>query len=241
MRAHVLTSIALLVAALGCDPQAGATRASLEPSLAPAAALAAAEVLLDERANARLIGRIMPAPDNADPERWLEARIERDGRSEPIEGRVLDARFVGDVIVVIDGAHELRVLGGQVLDHSAEPPLSVRGSRVAYVRGEMPFFEVALADVSSGGSRALTAGYAPAWSPALDADGSVVFVSSREGHPRLHRVSRDGQVVALPESTRTPSSPRAPRLEGGRLVFEGELGLATLELATGRVVEGAAP
>jgi len=241
VRARVLTSIALLVGSLGCDPQPGETRAALEPSLPPARGLEAGEVLLDERADARLIARIVPAPENADPERWLHARIERDGRTEAIDGRVLDARFVGDGIVVVDEAHELRVLGGQVLDHAVEPPLSVRGSRVAYVRGEMPFFEVALADVASGSARALTEGYAPTWSPALDTDGSVVFVSSREGRPRLHRVSPTGQVVALPESTRSPSSPRAPRLEGGRLVFEDELGVATLELATGRVIEGSAP
>ncbi len=213
----------------------------------------AEEVVLDRRADgARIVGQLRPAPPGSDADRVLVIRLERDGRQlmPAFEGaRVLDARFVGERLVVLGDDHVLRVAGeGEQLvelDRNAEAPLAVRGEQVAYVRGDMPFFEVALADLATGAVRAITEGYAPAWSPALSDDGSIVFVSSREGSPRLHRAQPDGQVVALAPSPRTPSSPEAPWLErtqtGELLHFRDEEGPAVLDLATGRLASVSTP
>lgn len=203
-------------------------------------------LVLDRREDgARLLGRLEAAVPNGDPDRVLVLRSEPGAppRLAALEGtRVLDARFVGEHVVVLGADHVLRDYDGageRVLDRDAEPPLTVAGTVVAYVRGAMPFFEVARADVSTGAARALTDGMAPAWSPALSADGrEVVFVSSVTGSPRLHRVDESGAVTPLAPSARTPSSPEAPRLDGDHLHFRDEAGAAVVELSSGRVLEG---
>lgn len=236
----------VLCASGGCaSPEAGS------PERAPHAAvqaqsLAGSEVVLDRREDgAVLLGRLEPAPPNSDADRVLVLRGERAGQplDPSIDGaRALDARFAADRIVVLGADHVLRVVHGGAtveLDRAAEAPLSVVGSTVAYVRGEMPFFEVARADVVTGTARQLTQGMGPAWSPALSPDAAeIVFVSSVLGTPRLHRLRADGSVEALPASARSPSSPIAPRWSGDRLMFTDEAGTAEIELSTGRVIEG---
>ena len=211
------------------------------------------EVVLDQHADgARLVGRVEPVPPDSDADRVIVLRVVAgDGTCAPgLEGaRVTDARFVGDDVVTIGADRVLRLhaQGGQVaeLDTEAYEPLSVAGSQVAYVRGEMPFFEVARADVRTGVVAAVTSGMAPAWSPALTPDGSaIVFVSGAEGAPRLYRVQGSGAPRALAPSARTPSSPIAPRFvtepgHGEVLVFEDEQGRVWLDLAQGQVVRTA--
>lgn len=213
---------------------------------APRHQVLATDVVLDSRSDgARILGRALPPIPNSDADRVLVMSLE--GVVSPTAARfehVLDARFVGADIVVIDAQHVLWVLRGEdaiELDRDVEAPLAVRGDDLVYARGDMPLFELARADVARGQVTVLTEGYAPAYSPAIGEDGSVVFVSTREGQPRLHRVSPGAGVEALPLTQRTPSSPRAPQLERGRLTFEDELGTATLDVASGQVVGEVTP
>jgi hypothetical protein len=243
----VCGSFGLLVACSAPEPASvlGASSAALEedPSEAPAHQVNARELVLDERADgARLLATVLPAREGSDADRVLAARLELGGRLEhvPALDRVIDARFVGaERVVLIDAHHTLVLLEADdaiAIDEGAEAPLAVRGESVVYARGDMPFFELARLDAATQVVTPLTEGHAPAYSPAIDADGSVVFVSSREGRPRLHRVSRDGAIEPLVPTQRTPSSPRAPRLEQGLLTFEDERGTITLDVATGREV-----
>ena len=227
----------MALACVGCARGESAPRAEQSLSIAPEGA-----VVLDVRADgATLGGHVEAVPLGSDAERVIVLEHAPQGFSALVGARVLDARFVSDRVVSVGVDHVLRAhdaRGGVVeLDREAEAPLAVAGSTVAYARGEMPFFELARADVRSMRAEVLTEGMAPVWSPALDADtGAIVFVSAREGAPRLHRWS-GGQSVALPHTARSPSSPRAPRLEGDRLHFADEAGDVVIELSTGRVVE----
>lgn len=200
-------------------------------------------VLLDRRDDgATLLGRPDAALADSDPERVMVLVAERAGRTiDPsLEGlRVLDARFAGTTIVTLGADHVLRahVHGSvRVLDETAEAPLSVEGSVVAYGRGEMPSFELARLDVSTGVVRTLTTDMAPVWSPALSPDGTeIVFVSGVTGVPRLYRMREWGAPELLPDVGAFPSSLVAPRwTTNGELQFEGELGEPhVLRLATG--------
>jgi hypothetical protein len=222
-------------------------RGALEDSVAPAPTVTApafeAARVLDQRADgARIVGRLEPFPPNADPERVLV--ISGQGIAPAIAAqlagaRVVDARFTGDAVVSIGPDHVLRLhtqAGVTELDTHAYGPMSVAGTQVAYARGEMPFFELARADVATGAVATITTNMAPAWSPAFTPDGAIVFVSGAGGSPRLYRVEGSGAPEALPQTARTPASPIAPRFEDGLLVFEDEQGTAWLDLEQGRVV-----
>lgn len=234
-------AVAWIVAIAGCTPEPPDAERS-EPALdevapEPVAPEPVAPVVLDSRDGARLIGRAEPLIANADPEPVFTLR-----GTEGVAGlegaRVLEARFVGDAVVTIDVQHVLRVHGRAVreVDRGAYGPLSIVGDTIAYVRGHAPSLEVARADVSSGEVLQLTEDMAPSWLPALSPDReSVVFVSGASGRPRLYRA--DGASVrALPQSERLPTARRAPRFEEELLVFEDYLGVAWLDLETGRVV-----
>ncbi|MCB9594864.1 MAG: hypothetical protein H6719_19235 [Sandaracinaceae bacterium] len=212
---------------LGCAEPPAARTAPLEQA---SIALGADEVLLDARGAELLVGRIEPAPEGSDADRVLVARgAGIDGR------RVLDARFVGALLVVLDADHRLRVIDGEreaVLDERAEAPLSVAGDAIAYARGEMPDFEVARAIPSSGEVTAVAPDVRPAWSPALSPDGrEVVFVTSVTGTPRLYRPGRG--FVDAPRFATTPS---APLWRGEQLVVGDERGVAWLDLEGGQLV-----
>jgi hypothetical protein len=192
--------------------------------------------VLDQRADgSALVGTVLAAPLDGDPERMLSLHV-TGAALGALEGRrVLDARFAGDGALTLGIDHVLRYVDARgretELDAQVEAPLSVVGERVAYARGEMPFFEIARADVRTAEVVALTTDLAPCWSPALSEDGTeVVFASSASGQPTLHRRGANGQIVTLP-SSRTPSSPRAPRWSGDRLTFEDEAGTVTIALA----------
>ena len=197
------------------------------------------EQLLERRADgAALFGTVEAAPLNGDPERVMVLRTEHHGTSfDPaLDGsRVLDARFVLDVVVTLGTDHVLRAHAGgtsTVLDADVEGPLTVRGARVAYGRGEMPFFELAWVDVNTATVEILTRDMAPIWSPALSPEGSeIVFVSSASGRPMLYWWTPNGDVLPLETTARFPTSPRAPRWEGTTLSFEDERGATSIELA----------
>jgi hypothetical protein len=226
-----------LVACTGGHSEASATGAealSDPSSVAMPLGVRAAEpeTLLDRRSDgATLLGTVLAAPLGGDPERVLMLRTTLpalDGR------RVLDARFAGAGVVLLGADHVLRFVDANgretELDARAEAPLSVAGERVAYVRGEMPFFELARADVRTSAVEELTNGLAPVWSPALSADGTeVVFATSASGRPTLMRLRASGDLETLP-SARTPSSPHAPQWDGDLLTFEDEAGRVTLDV-----------
>lgn len=235
----------LLVACTSSEPSRpsasqGALAQAESPNVLPASAdPAGAQIELDVRSDgARIVGTLLPAPEGTDADRVLDAVLHTASGVTGL-GPVLDARFVADDVVLVDPAHTLVLMhdGSRTeLDRMAEAPLAVRGGQLVYARGDMPFFELARFDHASAAITSLTEGHGPAYSPSIDVDGSVVFVSSREGRPRLHRVRVDGSIEALPPSQRAPSSPRAPRLELGRLTFEDERGTTTIDVASGREV-----
>jgi len=229
------------IACTSSEPSSSVVRGALfdEPQLPVNAEAVGAELELDVRDDgARLVGTLRPTPQGTDADRVLDAEL-RSHEGVLVLGPVLDARFVAGGIVILDPTHTLVLEREGIrteIDRLAEAPLAVRGDDVVYARGDMPFFELAHLDASSGATRAITEGYAPAYSPAIDSDGSVVFVSSREGRPRLHRVRVDGTLEALAPTQRTPSSFRAPRLDRGRLTFEDERGITTIDVSVGREV-----
>ncbi len=197
------------------------------------------EAQLDERAadGARLFGAVLAAPLGGDPERVLRLRAAGpdEALTRALAGRrALDAHFVDEGVVILGTDHVLRYVAGGIeteLDADAQPPLSVAATRVAYARGEMPVFALAIADVRTGAVETLADELAPVWSPALSEDGrSVVFVSSATGRPRLARLDADGAITLL-ASARFPTSPRAPRWLGSTLTFEDEGGLVTIDVA----------
>lgn len=195
-------------------------------------------VLVDLTDDVRAIqARVLPAPANADPDRVLSIRV--DGYPELDGFEALDARFVAGGVVVLGEDHVLRFhaqpgAAPVAIDDQVEPPLSVGGVYVAYARGEMPFFEIARADVTTGGIDALTSGLGPCWSPALTPDGArAAFVCSHEGEPRLFL--HEGQPRLMPKA-RFPTGPSAPRFDGERLAFTDEEGVAVIMLGTGALL-----
>ena len=230
-----------LIACTSSEPSSSSARDDLidEPTIPVRVEAVGAEIELDARSDgARLVGVLRPTPQDTDADRVLDAEL-RSHTGVVVLGPVLDARFVASGIVLVDPMHTLVLArdGARTeIDRLAEAPLAVRGDDVVYARGDMPFFELAHLEASSGVTRAITEGFAPAYSPAIDSDGSVVFVSSREGRPRLHRVRVDGTIEALAPTQRAPSSPHAPRLDRGRLTFEDERGTTTIDVSSGREV-----
>lgn len=195
-------------------------------------------VLVDLADDVRAIqARVLPVPANADPDRVLAIRV--DGYPELDGAEALDARFVAGGVVVLGADHVLRFYtqpgaAPVALDDQVEPPLAVGGVHVAYARGEMPFFEIARVDVTTGGIEALTSGLAPCWSPALTPDGArAAFACSHEGETRLFL--HEGQPQLMPRA-RFPTGPSAPRFDGERLAFTDEEGAAVVELRTGALL-----
>ena len=206
------------------------------------------EPALDRRADgARIVGNAAPPPPHTDAEPITTVQVVRDGASIATEidpsldgAPVLHARFVADGVVTIGADHVLRWHArgrARELDRGAYGPISVAGSRIAYVRGAAPFLELARADVESGTTVGLTQGMAPTWSPALTPDGgAIVFVSGVQGTPRFYRIDGDGAPRALAPTQRTPGSPVAPRFDGELLVFDDAYGRAWVDLEQGQIV-----
>lgn len=160
--------------------------------------------------------------------------------------RVLDARLIsahGELEAVVLGAdfvlrHVTRE-GSAELDRDVLGPLSVEGRKVAYVRGDAPDLELAIASLDASGDIQTPASHLkPAWSPALSEDGTeVLFAATYEGRARLFRLDAQGELHVQRKGGQLPSSPRAPIWRGDRFVFENERGVMTLILSEDRIVD----
>lgn len=191
--------------------------------------------------------RVLPAPVDADPDRVVTLRV--DGFPELDGVEALDAAFVGEGVAVVGTDHRLRWYAHPgaapvELDERVEPPLSSEGTRLAYARGEMPFFAIVRLDVKVGAPEAVTDETRSCWSPAIAADGSLAYVctqadATNQGRPTLF--VRDGQATgaqgerALP-TERFPTSPVAPRFDGARLAFGDEAGAVVIDTRTGALL-----
>ena len=194
------------------------------------------ELLLEERTDgARLYGVVQPMLMDTDDEAVWVIRTELNG--QPVEAalehaRVRDATFLAHGMVIIGEDHVLRsCIDGEMreLDAEALGPLSVGGDApgavVAYVRGSMPFYELARAEIEQGVGGAITTDMAPVWSPAVSPDGrQIIFVSGITGEPRLYRIVEGGSPELLPPTDSFPSSLGAPHFDGTTLTYEDETG-----------------
>lgn len=218
---HRLPPLLILALACAAEPPEPAGAPDSAPTAAAASALQAPLVALDVGIDAR----VAPGPPNGDPDRILELGAPL--ADLPAGAPVLDARWVGGHALVLHPDHSLWVHGPEGrrhLDDRVEAPLSVREGSVAYVRGEMPFFEVVLLEHLEAEPQQLTEGYGPAWNPALGPERQIVFVSSREGRPELYRVRPGQSPERLQSRAAFPSSVRAPTFDGATLTFEDEEG-----------------
>lgn len=236
-----LLTFSLLVAC-GREPAPEASSAPLTvpstPSRTPGEALAS----LDEGRAIHV--RVLPAPVDADPDRVVTLRV--DGFPELDGVEALDAAFVGDGVAVVTTEHRLRWYAQPgaapvELDERVEPPLSSEGTRLAYARGEMPFYAIVRLDVTTGVPEAITDEARSCWSPALAADGSLAYVctqadATNQGRPTLfvRDVGAQGER-ALP-TERFPTSPVAPRFDGARLAFGDEAGAVVVDARTGALL-----
>lgn len=180
--------------------------------------------------------RVLPAPVDADPDRVVTLRV--DGFPELDDTRALDATFVGEGVAVLGTDHRLRFLaqpGAALveLDERVDPPLASHGTRLAYARGEMPFFAIVRLDVRVGTPEAVTDETRSCWSPAIAADGSLAYACTHDGRPTLF--VHDGQERALP-TERFPTSPLAPRFDGAHLAFTDEAGAVVIDARTGALI-----
>lgn len=170
------------------------------------------------------------APPNADPDRAIV--LDEPLEDLPIGFQLLAAHRIGDGLLVLQTNHELwwrDANGARRIERDVEAPLSVRGRRVAFARGDMPDFEIVMLELAGSGRsvdfiRPLTAGFAPTWNPALGPAGDVVFVSGRSGEAELYRVRPGETPVKLVLEGSFPSSIEAPRYDGVSLRFHDEHG-----------------
>lgn len=220
-------SIALSVLAVAaCDAPRPAPPDPLEKARS---AIGAEEALHDAHDDVLLFVRALPTRPDGDGVRKLVVRRVKGGQVTAIAGEdrpASDAKLVDGGVVVLFADGVLARVGDdggtRTLDRDAFGPLSVRAGRVAYVRGQEPDLEVALADVDRGAPVALTTGWAPTWCPALADDGSVVFVSGRTGGLELARVKpgEAPRTLAKGDGLELPEGPLAPLSIGSSLVFE---------------------
>lgn len=207
------------------------------------------ELVLDARTDGTvLLARVDPAPPRADPIRTLRVRRLAGGRPTPWSGDGLalqDARLLPDggaLVLTTDGTlWSLATPAGtlQPLDRGVVAPLGVTpdGRRAAYVRGELPDYEVVRLEVATGRIEAPAPTFTAAWCPAPTPDGrGVTFASSVSGYPELYRLD-DGQarprrLTSRREAARPPplpTGPTAPVWLGELLLFEDGTGLQLVD------------
>jgi hypothetical protein len=208
---------------------AAARPSALAAARQAAADLPAGAVLLDLRSDGTSLQGLPDfAIPEADPVPSLRGLVMAGGRERRwrFDGvSIREARFVpgggGAVVLTLRG--ELLWLPAldaapRALDARVSGPISVAagGRYLAYVRGEPPELEVFRYDLLTGAAKPVTGDLAPAWCPAISADGQeVLFVSGASGAPALMRGRVGGAAARLTaadppgHATTVPSGPRA--------------------------------
>lgn len=236
-----LLTLSLLVAC-GREPAPEASTAPLTVPSTPTRAPGETLGSLDEGRAIHV--RVLPAPVDADPDRVVTLRV--DGFPELDGVEALDAAFVGDGVAVVTTDHRLRWYAQPgaapvELDERVEPPLSSEGTRLAYARGEMPFYAIVRLDVTVGTPEAITDEARSCWSPAIAADGSLAYVctqadATNQGRPTLFVRDAGGQGERALPTERFPTSPVAPRFDGARIAFGDEAGAVVVDARTGALL-----
>lgn len=232
----LIVLFALSLGACGRDPEASLR--SVQAQQRPG------EVLLDLREDgARLLAVVQPVLPFSDAPRsvvarWLD-RAEASG-SWTFDGiAVFDARFVpgSQAVLVVTAQRELVLVPSRQgmpvhLDAQVHAPLSLShdGRYAAYARGEIPDLEIVRFDLGRREQVAATREMAPAWCPALSADGSrLLFMSGATGFPELWEMLSDGSVARRTDRRLDPvpfpSGPTAPVWFQGVLAFENRDGV----------------
>lgn len=183
---------------------AAATRAASELAEQLVGPSVGAPVILDiDTKGATFLGAPRPAPGATDgPLRYDLVWPVETGKAPPwpSDQPVRDARWAGDGAAWIVGGHGVLYLveptGRRARRHKGvEAGLAVAPDDgwVAVVAGEAPELELYRVDRAGGPARPLCEDMAPAWSPAVSADGAqVAFVSARFGRPELWVVPSGG-------------------------------------------------
>lgn len=233
------------------------------PTLPTLPALGPGARLLDVEGDRVLAGVPDEAPANADPVMRMEVRLWQGGvpQAWPAEaqpaaharllpgGRALAVTPRG-ALLLVDGSGASGPAGSvRALDEQVVGPVgaSPDGARIAYCKGEAPDVEVWRLDLLAGARPVrVTADLAPAWSPGVADDGSVLVASARSGVAALWRVDRDAAPIQLtnrdavvapgaPPLAPFPASLTPTLFDGDRAVFEGEDGVVVTD-REGRVL-----
>jgi hypothetical protein len=246
--------VCALLAACSQDPIA--TSANAVTAREPFAQRAPDELALDVSVDGDILaGTLTPPPPQSDADRLLSVRwLSRDGAPRPwrfAREDVLEARFVAhsSAVLVLTREHKLVRLDrpeseGVELDRDVLGPLSLdrAGRTVAYVRGEMPDYQVIRTEIFAGAPRPLAPELVPAWCPTI-VDDEVIVVASPEGTPALYRL-REGRAPerwTLAPETPLPTGPSAVVVRDRTLVYESDGAVHSLSLdgARGPSLSGA--
>lgn len=232
-----LAALCIIAALTGCDTSSTPPVERVRQS----ALLEPGDLVLARRHEPDMVLIATPEPvrEGIDPFRVLRLQDPPDFPGVEEGMRVLDAQWMDDERLLTLGADRVLRLhteeGSASLDREVLGPLSVSANRVAYVYGEPPDLFLRVLEVST--RRAFDVAHiAPAWSPALSADGEeVLFTASHQGRPHLFVRRRTGEVETIPTGLRTPSSATAPIWRGQDLFFEDERGVVHLDLETASI------
>ncbi len=223
----LIIAASLLAFAAGCDEVS-------QPSSDMRTAALESGVTLDVSADGQVLGgEVEPVLPNTDAMRVVT--IDRTPNGVELNGRrVLDARMVGNDVLVIDPDHTLRRIGQQaaVVDRDVWPPLSIENGRVAYVKGHAPDLQLTIADLATLRKTVPMPSLLTVWSPALSEDGDeVVFGASVNGQAKIVHLDVSGETHIIDAKGRVPSSPIAPKWQDDRVTFHDEAGEFTVALA----------
>lgn len=213
--------------------------------------------LLDVEGDRVLAGLPDDAPPNADPVMRMDVRLFVGGQRAPWPAAAQPAAHArllpGGRALAVTPRGALLLVEGDVarpLDVDVVGPIgaSPDGTLLVYCKGEAPDLDVWRLDLGAGATPARVAtDLAPAWSPAIAPDGSVVVASARSGFPALWRIEAGGTPVQLtnrdvtasvgvpPVLSPFPASLTPTLFDGERVVFEGEAGVVVAD-RDGRVL-----
>jgi len=206
---RTLPLVLTVATALGCS-RSETTPLGTQSAALRSTPVGAEQVLLDVDGQARLVGTILPTLPNSDM--GLRLKMEPGERQDGLPEVVATAAFSPHGLVWVTPNGELSV-GGTVLDTEVDGTLAVSpDGPLAWPKGHMPDQELWVW-LGRGAPQQRTTGMAPVWSPAWEADGSLVFASARSGVPALWRLTPDGTTSQLNNRGIEPTPSVVPTLE----------------------------